>query len=318
MIKKYLEFMKEENKFNSLGEWVESLIDDEYIKNIVFRYTKDIDPSVNLSNAINVLDKDIQDEIKQQINNYLENGIEEKDPTTIASVDVEPLMESDISISGKGVFTSFLKVITALGFKENLPNWERCPDDFLIYYHFKDVDSEAVKQLFSRFKSLIRYIDMIDYQKNELDVYFGIKLNGQFEYGFSYDYSNSPIGQFGLSSGIIKWICQLESKSAASLKKILVNLSYQDIITFGQIKSDMLSFRPGYYEKKNYPIIEDRVISFGYFGIGRWDNGKLDEGEFQNIKSNFNTWLLSRRWGGKVLINVKALSFWTYFNIKIK
>ena len=36
---------------------------------------------------------------------------------------------------------------------------------------------------------------------------------------------------------------------------------------------------------------KDKVISFGYFGVGRWDNGKIDEGELMNIKNNFTTYL---------------------------
>ena len=64
MIKRYLEFIKEDfNGFNSLGEWVESLMDDEYIRNIVARYTKDSDASIDLSNAINILDDNTKDEI---------------------------------------------------------------------------------------------------------------------------------------------------------------------------------------------------------------------------------------------------------------
>ena len=80
MIKKYIEFINEGqfNGFNSLGEWVESLIDDSYIQNIITRYTKGSDPSINLSNAINVLDDKEQQEIKAQIDHYLENGIEKK------------------------------------------------------------------------------------------------------------------------------------------------------------------------------------------------------------------------------------------------
>ncbi len=319
MIKKYMQFMQEqkENDFNSLGEWVESLIDDEYIQNIVTRYTKDIDTSIDLSNAINILDEKTKQDIKMQIDKYLATGIEEKDPQFTASVDIEKLTESEISVAGKGIFTSFLKILTSLGQKENKPNQEVCPNNFLIYYYFPNMNAELVKQLFNRFKSLTAYIDLIDYQKNEVDLYFGVKCDGQFEYGIKYE-TFTPIGQFRLTSGVIKWLCQSESKSAASLKKILVNLTYSDIVTFGQIKSDMMTYRPGYYSKRSNPIIEDRVMSFAYYGMGRWDNGKLDEGEFMNIKNNFVTWLLSRRWGGKVLVNVTADSFWTYLNVKIK
>jgi len=319
MIKKYIEFINEGhfNGFNSLGEWVESLIDDSYIQNIITRYTKGSDLSIDLSNAINVLDDKEQQEIKAQIDHYLENGIEEKEPQLLASTDLEPLTESEISVAGKGIFTSFLKSLTGLGHKESQPNWERCPESFLLYYHFSNIQSEDLKQIFSRFKSLSRYLDLVDYQKNEVDLYFGVKCDGNFEYGLHYN-APTPLGQFKLSQSVIKWICQIESKSASSLKKELVNLTLSDVLTFGKIKTDMLTFNPGYHEKKLTPIIKDRVISFGYYGIGRWDNGKLDEGEYLNIKNNFTTWLLSKKWAGKVLISVNPMSFWVYLNIKLK
>ena len=318
MIKRYLEFIKEDyNGFNTLGEWVESLMNDEYVRNIISRYTKDSDPSIDLSNAINVLDDKIQQEIKVQIDHYLENGIEEKEPQFTASTDLEPLTESEITVAGKGIFISFLKSLTSLGQKEVQPSWEKCPDGFLLFYHYPNLQSEDVKQVFSRFKSLTRYLDMIDYQKNETDLYFGIKCDGNFEYGVHYDVLK-PIGQFRLSQSVIKWICQIESKSASSLKKELVNLTLADVITLGKIKTDMLTFNPGYHEKKLSPMLKDRVISFGYFGVGRWDNGKIDEGELMNVKNNFTTWLLTKRWGSKVLISVKPNSFWLYLHLKLK
>ena len=319
MIKRYLDFIKESqiNGFNSLGEWVESLMDDEYVRNIVARYTKDSDHSIDLSNAINILDDKTKQEIKAQIDYYLENGIEEKEPQFTTSTDLEPLTESEITVAGKGIFISFLKSLTSLGQKEVQPSWEKCPDGFLLFYHYPNLQSEDVKQVFSRFKSLTRYLDMIDYQKNETDLYFGIKCDGNFEYGVHYDVLK-PIGQFRLSQSVIKWICQIESKSASSLKKELVNLTLADVITLGKIKTDMLTFNPGYHEKKLSPMLKDRVISFGYFGVGRWDNGKIDEGELMNVKNNFTTWLLTKRWGSKVLISVKPNSFWLYLHLKLK
>ena len=319
MIKRYLDFIKESqiNGFNSLGEWIESLMNDEYVRNIVARYTKDSDHSIDLSNAINILDDKTKQEIKAQIDNYLENGIEEKEPQFTASTDLEPLTESEITVAGKGIFISFLKSLTSLGQKEVQPSWEKCPDGFLLFYHYPNLQSEDVKQVFSRFKSLTRYLDMIDYQKNETDLYFGIKCDGNFEYGVHYDVLK-PIGQFRLSQSVIKWICQIESKSASSLKKELVNLTLADVITLGKIKTDMLTFNPGYHEKKLSPMLKDRVISFGYFGVGRWDNGKIDEGELMNVKNNFTTWLLTKKWGSKVLISVKPNSFWLYLHLKLK
>ena len=80
----------------------------------------------------------------------------------------------------------------------------------------------------------------------------------------------------------------------------------------------MTQYNPGYHEKRLRPELKDRVMSFGYQGIGKWDNGKLDESELANLKSNFVTWLLSKNWGSKVLISVKANSYWLNIHIKIK
>ncbi len=319
IIKKYIKFIKENlMQFNSLGEWVDSLSDDDYVMNIVNRYLKDIDPDIELENAVNLLDDNEQADIRSQISEYLEKGIQEKDPNVLASTETDILENvQEITVAGKGVFNSFLKSLTALGQKESKPNYDRCPEDFLVFYHYQNLNSNDVKVVFSRFKSLLRYSDMIDYGKNEVSLYFGIKCDGQFEYGISYD-SLSPMGQFKLSQSSIKWLVQLESKSSRSLKKELVNLTYNDILLFGKIKMDMKDFNPGYHEKRSYPTITDRVISFGYYGVGRWDNGKLDEGEYMNIKNNFTTWILTKKWGSKVLISVKPQSFWLYIHIKLK
>jgi hypothetical protein len=333
IIKKYLEFIKESSEdFNSLGEWIESLSGDEYVMNIVNRYIDDtqnlyngddINPTIRLSNAINLLDEKTQSEIKLQIDKYLESGIEDKEPVMISSTDTSELLgesvdvQTEVTVAGKGIFTSFLKCLTALGLKESNPNWELCPDEFLLYYQFLNLESDVVKQIFSRFKSLQRYLHLIDYQQNNLNLYFGVNISGQFEYGISYE-QRFPIGQFKLSQSVIKWMLSLESKSAQSLKKEIVNLNYSDLLTLGQIKRDMVSFSPGYFEKRLKPMLRDRVMTFGFYGVGRWDNGKLDEGEYQNIKNNFTNWLMSKKWGSKILISVKPESFWLYIHIKLK
>lgn len=320
MIKRYLEFIKEssENEYHSLGEWIESLYEDDYIKNIVNRYISDITPDIILSNAINILDENTKAEIKSQIEDYQKNGIQDKETEVVVSTDTEKLLEStEITIAGKGIFTSFLKTLTALGQKDVNPSKDKCPDNFLLFYHYPNLSAEDVKTIFGRFKSLTRYIEMIDYGKNEVDLYFGIKCDGTFEYGILYE-KFIPIGRFKLSQSIIKWIVQLDSKSASSLKKELVNLNYTDILLLGKIKTDMKDFNPGYHEQKSKPTIIDKVISFGYYGIGKWDNGKLDEGELLNIKTNFIAWVMNKKWGDKVLISVKPQSFWLFIHIKLK
>jgi hypothetical protein len=318
MIKKYFEFIKENfNGFNSIGEWVESLYDDDYVKNIVSRYLGEISSDIRLSNAVNLLDDKEKTEIKKQIDNYLKFGIEEKKPSFSTSVDLGPLVESEITMAGKSIFHCFLKTLTALGQKEKDADFENCPEDFLLFFYYKELSAPIVKDIFLRFKSLSTYLDLIDYGKNETNLYFGVKCNGELEYGVCYE-NRIPIGSFKLTTSVIKWLNNLEAKSAFSLKKELVNLSNSDIITLGKIKTDMFVYNPGYYENKMKPILKDRIISFGYSAVGKWDNGRLDEGEFLNLKNNFTTWVVSKKWSDKVLINLKPGSYWLYFHIKLK
>lgn len=311
---KYLEFLKEKNN-NNIGEWVESIYDDYYVKNVVNRFISDIKPDIRLANAINLLEDRQKLDIKNQIDKYLENGIEEKKPDVLASASIDESVE--VTNAGKSIFTSFLKSLTALGLKEKGPNIERCPSQFLLFYFYENLSAEDVKAIFSRFKSLSRYLELVDYGKNETSLYFGLKCDGTLEYGVAYD-RLSPIGQFKLSNGVVKWLVSLDSKSAASFKKEIVNLTYNDIVLLGKIKMDMKEFKPGYFEKESKATINDKIITFGYYGVGKWGNGKMDDADFVEVKNNFSQWILSKKWGSKVLVNVKAQSFWLYLNIKIK
>lgn len=338
MIKKYLQFIKESFEksrvdFNSLGEWVEYLYelystDEEKLSNlksIVNRNfnvkgkesLEEIGSDIRLANAINILDENAQKEMESMILDFIQNGVSEKEPIISTSTDLEQITESEITKAGRGIFHSFLKTLTALGQKEKTSEVERCPENFLLFYLYENLDANAVKEVFSRFQSLVPYLEHIDYGKNEVSLYFGVKCDGELEYGISYDNFTS-FGTFKLNQTVIKWLNNLEAKSAFSLKKELVNLSYIDIITLGKVKSDMIQYNPGYHEKRLKPELKDRVMSFGYQGIGKWDNGKLDESELANLKGNFVTWLLSKNWGSKVLISVKANSYWLYIHIKLK
>lgn len=319
IVKKYKEFIKE--NLDSLGEEIESMYNDDYVRNIVNRYIdKDIDPSIRIANVINIMDDKVKYEIKSQLDNYLNNGIEEKDPTISTSVDInllESVSNDVISVSGKGVFTSFLKSITALGRKEYKSNYDLCPEDFIIYYEFDNIPNDDIKIVFKRFKSLFRYLDLLDYGLNESNLYFGIKDNGQFEYGVISG-ERKIIGQFKLNKSTINWILRIESKSSESLKSDIVNLSLSDIILLGKIKKEMSEYSPGYFEKKSPVIIKDKVISFGYYGVGNWNDGKLNETDLISIKSDFNKWILSKKWSDKVLFNINAKSFWINIKLKIK
>jgi hypothetical protein len=94
MIKRYLEFIKEE-KFNTIGEWVESLC-TMILKNIVNRYIEDIH-LILVSSCVNILDEEVQD-IKFQIE-IISKCIIEKEPVVSTSTETEDLLESVDSVT---------------------------------------------------------------------------------------------------------------------------------------------------------------------------------------------------------------------------
>ena len=315
-IKKYIDFINED--VQTLGTRVESLYDsDDYVKNIVNRFLGEIPSDVRLSNAVNLLSEDEQDEMKSLLDDYESNGIQDKEPIVAFSTEIEPLTESEITPGGKGAFTSFLKVMTALGQKDVVADFELCPSDFLLYYPTTLIETKTTKAVLGRYRSLARFVEDVDYTQNEMRLYFAIRCDGELEYGAQGE-ERSRFGGFRLTKSSIKWINTLELKSAFSLKKELVNLTSKDITTIGNIKSDMLTYEPGYFEERMSPTLADKILSFGFKGVGRWDNGVLDQGELDNLKSNFVSWILGKKWGDKVLLSVKASSYWLYIHLKMK
>lgn len=315
LIRSYKQFLE---STQSLGARVESLYDgDEYVRNIVNRFIGEIPSDIRLSNAVDMQDESTRKEIESLLNDYEAHGIEEKPPVVSFSTEVESLTESEITPGGKGAFTSFLKVMTALGQKDVLVNFDTCPKDFILYYQSTPVETSTAKAVLGRYKSLARFVEDVDYTQNELNLYFGVRCDGELEYG-AFAEEKSRFGGFRLTQSSIKWINSLDLKSAFSLKKELVNLSQKDLVLLGTIKTDMSEYDPGYCEERMAPTLTDRIMSFGYKGVGRWDNGVLDQGELENIKSNFVGWVLSKKWGDKVMISVKSGSYWLYIHIKIK
>lgn len=319
MIKKYNQFISEsfsKDNHHSLGEYIEDLSqNDEHIQMIVGQMTGDIDPSIRLSNAVNLLDDLKKVELLKRVENYL-NGVE-GETHIAATVDAdtvvpnEPVQES----YGRNVLNTFLKCLTALGFKENTPQTNEIPSEFLIFFKFTGVESSKIQGVFSRFKGLQSI--KIDYSHPTMGLYFGIKCDGLFEYGYYYD-ELIPIGQFKLTKSIYNQIKLSELKSASGLKKILVNLTFEDIQLMSKIKLEMDKFNPGYFEQKMVPQINERTMTFGYYGVGKWDNGQLDLGELENVKGNLKTFLMKYRWSEKILISVQPNKFWIYIQIKLK
>ncbi len=136
-------------------------------------------------------------------------------------------------------------------------------------------------------------------------LYFGIKDGLIFEYGLLNSGQNIAFGQFKITNAVYKSILALSSPSAVNLKLV------------DKIKTAMVQFKPGYFERSIFVIL-DQQLRFGYYGVGKWDNGKIDEGELQNIKVNFKNFLLTHKWSDYVKFSLKSEQFWLYFNFKLK
>ena len=217
---------------------------------------------------------------------------------------------------GKGVLATFFKCLTALGFKDNTHQTTEIPAEFLIFFKLSGVESSKIDAVFRRFKSLSSI--QIDYTHPSMGLYFGIRCTGDFEYGYYYD-ELIPIGTFKLNKSSLNSLKLSELKSSLGLKKLLVDLSLDNIKLMCKIKTEMDKFNPGHFEQKMTPIVNnDRVITFGYYGVGKWDNGQLDQGEFINIKQNLKTFLSKNAWSEKILVSVVSNKFWIYINIKLK
>ena len=316
MIKRYNDFIQEsfsKENHHSLGEYIEQLAEnDEFIQMIVGQMTGDIDVSIRMSNAINLLDDLQKVELLKRVENHL-NGVEGKThvAATVDAKTVEPIDEA----YGKNVLNTFFKCLTALGFKENSPQTNEVPTEFLMFFKLSGVDSSRIEGVFRRFKSL-QSIN-VDYSHPTMGLYFGIKCDGLFEYGYYYD-ELIPIGQFKLTKSIYNQIKLSELKSASGLKKILVNLNFEDIVLMSKIKVEMDKFSHGYFEQKMVPQILERTMTFGYYGVGKWDNGQLDAGEFENVKNNLKAFLMKYKWSEKIMISVQPSKFWVYIQIKLK
>jgi hypothetical protein len=313
MIKKYIDFVQEsfnQEEHHSLGEYIEGLSkDDQYIQMLIGEYTKDIDASISVSNAINVLDDMDKVELLKRVENHL-NGVE-GELSVGTSTPVNLLEES----YGKNILTTFMKCLTALGFKDNTPESKEVPAEFLIFFKFIGVDSSKIESVFKRFKSLSSI--QIDYSQPKMVLYFGIKNDGNFEYGYYYD-ELVPIGQFKLNKSTYNSLKLSDLKATSGLKKELVNLKLEDIILMGKIKLEMDKFNPGYFEQKMIPTINDRIMTFGYYGVGKWDNGQLSENDLMSVKDNLKLFLSKYKWSEKIQISLVPSKFWIYVNIKLK
>lgn len=318
MIKRYLQFINEKyGDFDTIGEYIENLAgDDETCLHIISQFIQDIDPSVRVANAINLLDDHTQKVIKNQIEEY-KSGDQIEDEPEISTYVNANLLESNNS-GGKNLFKCFLKVITALGQKDLTPDWNKTPDHFLMVFKTPKINVVDVKSVMARYRFFDLFIGQLDYRFNECQLYYAISCKMNFTYGIINDEQAVSFGSFKLTKGMLNYLLTLESPSAIPIKKYLSSLNLEKISLFVKIKSDMKNYIPGSCEQRANPIITDDVITFGFYGLGRWDNGVMDPAEVENAKTNLTNFLMQYRWTEKVQVSVTANNFWLNFNFKIK
>lgn len=321
MIKKFNQFILEKNEFNgfsNIGEYIEHLANnDEYALNIISHYTQEIDPSIKLSNAINLLDNNTQKFILKSILDYKSKDEKEEDPEVIAYTS-DNLIESTETLGGKNIFKCFLKIITALGQKDMKINWQNTPKDFIFYFLSNLIKVDDLKSVSSRYQYFDDFTNKIDYTNNDCKLFYGFRDNMTFEYGIITENEKIVTGQFKITKAILNWLMTLDSPSSINIKKELVSLNYNKIILISKIKNEMLKYKLGDDNTKIHFSIQGDILSFGYFGVGKWDNGKIDEGEIENVKSNFRNFLMQFKWSDKVQISITSNQFWLYLNIKLK
>lgn len=316
MLKKYNQFIKESHQ--TLGEQIEALAkDNEYALNIISQYTQDIDPTIRLANAINLLDKHTQEFILKMILDN-KNGTEIQKEPKVTAYTFSDLSESQQVLGGKNLFKCFLKILTSLGQKNIQIDFKKTPDSFILIFKTESLNIQNIKSIMSRYQYFDTFINQIDYTQNESQLYYGITSNLNVQYGISNEEQILPFGEFKLTKGNFNYLLTLDSPSAISLKKHLINLDLNKLMLISKIKNEMKNFRPGQSQHKTMPMINGDVITFGYYGIGKWDNGKMDQSEVENIKQNFRNFLMPFKWSDKVQISVTCNDFWLYLNFKLK
>lgn len=317
-ILKFVDYIKEgiDDKyrgFSTIGEFLESVYEqDDYIKDMINSKISNIDTDIRVSNAINTLSNYDKNFLYKNVCDFIDGN--EIDSNIKVTTSVNENQET--IASGKGVFKTFLRLLTSLGLKENSPSWDKCPNDFILYYEFNDVLLDKLKGVMSRFKSLSLFMERLS-GENVQKLYFGIKTDLNFEYGILSDEHNY-MGKFKMTKSNYNWLMLSDVSSSSSLKRELADLSVDKLALASKIKMDMATFTPGKSSRSMLPVINNNIITFGYYGVGKWEDGELSEEDMLVLKDNFIQWASKKRWSSKVMMSITSSDFWIYFKIKMK
>lgn len=315
MILKNFSIFKENKKYNSIGEHIESIIkDDKYLLMIASNYLNNKDTNIRLANAINTLDHFKATELLNTILNAKSKGENLDSIKEDKFAEISEKIDYEVVSGGKNIFKSFLKLITSLGLKEIEINWNKCPKNYLFYIQYENIDSIVLKSVInSRFKSLEHISNDLDYTKNECHLYYGINTDMNFEYGIISQESKN-LGLFKVNKSNFDWLLTLDSLSFLNFKKHLVHFTYDHILLFAKLKKDISKF----LGKEPDVKFDNNQIVINYKSHGKWLDGIIDSDSFLRFKEDFKNWFKKYKWSTSLLYRVEAINNEMKIYLKIK
>lgn len=313
-VKSYTSFLTESK---TTAEQIASLVDgDSYAQTLVSKYCANIDPTVDLVTSISLLSSNKQEEILKKIRTYRRKKT--ADDAIIGTHTDLNMLESNTPLAGKNLFQCFLKVLTALGQKNISQNWDETPDEFLLYFLSEELDYLEIRLITSRFKYLDLLFENILNTTQKATLYFGLKIDMNMEFGINFIDSTQKIGEFKFNDSTLNTFLESSFLALNNFKSFFQKIDLNKTKLLAKVKKELVNFQPGYYEKKSKPVIKDDVITFGYFGIGTWNDGFMDNNEYESVKNNLRNYLIQFSWVDGVRMSVVTKDLWVYVNIKPK
>lgn len=304
MLTSYFSFMFEsgysecERRSGTIGRWLEERISgDPYLMQVTSPFLKGIDPTIRLANAIDML----SDFDKRQIYDAVVRHGRLR----------ESVEAPEAQSGGKNVFRSFLKCITSLG----LSNMEKLPaQGYLLYYQTHEVQDDLAMQSIARFRSLSTLYPATA-GGSAIRMYYGLDSGLAVRYGLVESGQLRELGSFRLTRGQYDWLQGISSPSIAQIKSQLFVVHHDDLLIFKKVHSFMSDYPLG---KGFLTTMDNATMTLVYEGVGKWDNGVVDAGEFSNLKSNLKTALGSQSWHDRILISVRADDFRLSISFRVK
>jgi len=309
MIKNYMKFISE-----NLAQEIESLAkSSDYARKVVAEFISDIDSDVRIYNAVSTLSPKTQQTILRMIHD------ENKEAEPVEALPITDINYNESQqIGGRNLFKCFLKIVSALGQKNCEVKWESVPNDYLVVYITDILDWENTSDIMSRYEFFEDISQSYQSENSSCKLFWGLKNDMNVQYGILMNKKIINLGSFLLTQGTYNFLMTLDLKSAQNFKKFLVSLDLKRLNILSKIKLAMVDYFPGQTDSKFKPNISNEIITYGYQGLGKWDNGILDSGEIENIKNNFRQFISQYKWSEDIQFSITNSNNWVFINLKLK